>query len=87
MIVFDDRVQWWFCEKIGGATCSQGFGMSTWDLLCVEGDADSESAMTMQAAAKGFGKQKLHEMKYFSLGGGHEELVEMEHRPGIYSFM
>ena len=56
-------------------------------MLCVEGDADSESAVTMQAAAKGFGKQKLHEMKYFSLGGGHEELVEMEHRPGIYSFM
>ena len=45
-------------------------------MLCVEGDADSESAVTMQAAAKGFGKQKLHEMKYFSLGGGHEELVE-----------
>ena len=68
-------VSWSKMHRLGHKIMRLGFSWNACNnIICVEGDGDSDSAaftVTMQAAAQGFGKQKLHEMKYFSLGGGH----------------
>ena len=43
-------------------------------MICVEGDEGNNSCaftLKLQSSAEGLGKQNEHELKYYSLGGGH----------------
>ena len=58
-------------QKIMRLGCSWGAASN---VICLEGDGDSASAdftIKLQNSSEYYGKQRRHELKYFSLGGGH----------------
>ena len=68
-------VSWTRIHRLGSRIMRLGFTSNACsNVICVEGDAKGPSCaftLKLQSTAEGFGKQKEHELKYFSLGGGH----------------
>lgn len=68
-------VSWSRFHRLGQKIMNIGFSWNACsNIICVEGSGDSDSAdftLKLQESAAGFGKQRRHELQYFSLGGGH----------------
>ena len=66
-------VSWARIHRLGIKIMRLGFSWNAAsNIICVEGDGDSDSAeftAKLQNSSEHFGKQKRHELKYFSLGG------------------
>ena len=68
-------VSWARFHRLGQKIMRLGFSWNACsNIICIEDDGDNENhefTMNMQRSSEGYGKQKRHELKYFSLGGGH----------------